>query len=342
MRSLRARLLVLWALSLAACVAAGALLVQLSSRSTTAQVQRGEAVVAQACDLIRDRYAFYVTGWRGPVPPLEDAALRADLGAAVSLALARQSGVEGGVWQSDAGSLAYAYPTYASPITSGEYANPGPPPGELDGIEAANEQAARDEAAVARITASNNQTVLLHACPLPGPIEGLTAWAMTRVQAATAADGLLGGLGLLFALMLGMSAWLAWMLRSWSRQVGAIEAGLAREADDAPPVLARTGERDLDRIVEALNQAGRRLVQSRQRSAELGTRVVAAERLAGFVDEKSAAALFPSQNAASAGSESGCPATAAENAGPSFAGSSWATRSSRRGFVRSTTRNASR
>lgn len=265
----------LWAFSLAACVAAGALLVQISSASTAAQVQRGEAVVARACDLIRERYAFYVTGWSGPVPPLDDAALRADLGAAVSLALARQAGVEGGIWQSDAGSLAYAYPTNPGA------AAPGLPAAESDGVQAANEQAARDEAAIARVSGSNGQTLLLHACPLPGPIEGLTAWAMTRVQAATAADGLRAGLGLLFALMLGMSAWLAWMLRAWSRQVGAVEAGLARQAD-APPMLARTGERDLDRIVDALNQAGQRLTQARRRSAELGARVVAAERLAAL------------------------------------------------------------
>ena len=267
----------LWALSLAACVAAGALLVQLSGQSATAQVQRGEAVVARACDLIRDRYAFYIIGWRGPVPPLDDPALRADLGAAVSLALARQGGVEGGIWQADAGSLAYAYPTYSGPT-----ANPALPPAELDGVQAANEQAARDEAAVARASSSNGQTLLLHACPLSGPIEGLTAWAMTRVPAATAADGLRVGLGLLFALMVAMSAWLAWMLRAWSRQVGAVEAGLAGQAADAPAVLARTGERDLDRIVDALNQGGERLLQARRRSAELDARVVAAERLAAL------------------------------------------------------------
>lgn len=97
MRSLRVRLLALWAFLLAACVAAGALLVQISGQPTAAQVQRGEAIVARACDLICERYAFYVTDWRGPVPPLDDAGLRADFRAAVSLALARQDGVEGGI-----------------------------------------------------------------------------------------------------------------------------------------------------------------------------------------------------------------------------------------------------
>lgn len=277
MRSLRARLLVLWAFSLAACVAAGALLVQISGQSTAAQVQRGEAVVARACDLIRERYAFYTTDWSGSAPPLDDAGLRADLGAAVSLALARQAGVEGGVWQTEAGSLAYAFPTYPGTGPKTDL-----PAAEAASVQAANEQAARDEAAIARMSGGGTQTLLLYACPLPGPIENLTAWTMTRVQRASAADGLRGGLLLLFALMLGMSAWLAWLLRAWSRRVGAMEAGLARHRDDLPPMLPRTGEPDLDRIADALNQAGQRLIEARRRSAELGVRVVAAERLAAL------------------------------------------------------------
>jgi len=277
LRSLRARLLVLWVFSLAACVAAGALLVQISGQSTAAQIQRGEAVVARACDLIRERYAFYATDWRGPVPALDDPGLRADLEAAVSLALARQPGVEGGIWQTEAGSLAYAFPTYVGTGLKTDL-----PAAEIANIRAANEQAVREEAAVARMSGTGTQNLLLHACPLPGPIDGLTAWTMARVPVAGAADGLRAGLLLLFALMLGMSAWLAWLLRAWSRWVGAVEAGLAQHADDAPPMLPRTGERDLDRIVDALNQAGSRLIEAQRRSAELSARVVTAERLAAL------------------------------------------------------------
>lgn len=277
MRSLRSRLLVLWALSLAACAAAGVLLVRISGESTAAQVQRGEAVVARACDLIRGRYEFYAVGWAGPVPPLDDARLRGELAAVVGVALARQAGVEGGVWQTDAGSLAYAYPTYPGSVPKTDV-----PAAELDRIDAANDRAERDDAAVAQSWEAGTQTLLLHACPLAGPIPGLTAWTMTRVQAATAADGLRAGLGLLLTLMLGMSAWLAWVSRSWSRRVGGLEAALAGHAADAPPVLPRTGERDLDRIVDALNRAGVRLAEARRRSDGLAARVASAERLAAL------------------------------------------------------------
>ena len=73
------------------------------------QVERAEAVVAHACDLIRDRYGFYTTGWSGPAPGALDKKIRMDLAGVVGLALARQDGVEGGIWQSEAGPLAYAY-----------------------------------------------------------------------------------------------------------------------------------------------------------------------------------------------------------------------------------------
>ena len=193
----------------------------------------------------------------------------------MSLALARQDGVEGGIWQVEAGSLAYAFPTY-----SGTGPKTDLPAAEAASIRTTNEQAVRDEVAVAR-TSGGSAHLLLDAYPLPGPIEGLTAWTMTRVATASAADGVRAGL-LLLALMLGMSALLAWLLRDWSRRVGAMEAGLAQHRDDLPPTLPRTGERDLDRIFDALNQAGQRLTEARRRSAELGVRVVTAERLAAL------------------------------------------------------------
>ena len=43
---------------------------------------------------------------------MTDQGLQRDLTAAVTLAIARQDGVEGGIWQVEAGPLAYAFPTY--------------------------------------------------------------------------------------------------------------------------------------------------------------------------------------------------------------------------------------
>jgi signal transduction histidine kinase len=278
LRSLRSRLVLLWLLSLAACVGVGVLLVQLYQQSTTAQVGRAQAIAARACDLIGDRYAFYATGWHGPSPSLNEEGLRRDLTAAVSVALARQDGVEGGIWQVGAGPLAYAFPTY-----QGSGPKTDLPEAERDRIRAVNERTAREEQPVDNEEASRSQTLLLHGCFLAGPIPGLTAWTMMRVQAAPGYDRLRLGLGLLLTLALGMSAWLTRVLFVWTRHVRAIEAALGRQDHlEGMPTVERTGERELDRIIDALNDAGQRLAAAHRQSEALAAQVAASERLAAI------------------------------------------------------------
>jgi hypothetical protein len=153
-------------------------MVQLYQQSSSAQVGRAQAVVARACDLIRDRYAFYAVGWHGPTPPLSDQGLQRDLTAAVTLALARQDGVEGGIWHAEAGPLAYAFPTY-----QGTGPKTDLPVAERNQIQAVNEQAAREEQPVERQSTSQSQTILLSGCPLGGPISGLSALQKTATKA---------------------------------------------------------------------------------------------------------------------------------------------------------------
>ncbi|MBV9117438.1 MAG: HAMP domain-containing histidine kinase, partial [Acetobacteraceae bacterium] len=276
MRSLRSRLAVLWVLALATCVAVGALLVRFYSQSAAAQVQRAEAVLARSCDMIRDRYDFYVTGWSGPPGGTALAAEREGLRAVVVVALAHQAGVEGGVWQSGAGPLAYAFPTYPGSAPKTDL-----PEAERQRIRAVNEQAGREGQPVLTRFPAFSQTLLLYACPLEGPLPGLTGWTMTRVVATPGYETLRAGLGGLLAVMLGMAAWLAWILASWSRHVGRLETALRQHAEGLPE-LRRTGERELDRIIAALNEAGRRLAEARRRSDEMAARVAASERLAAL------------------------------------------------------------
>jgi signal transduction histidine kinase len=116
-----------------------------------------------------------------------------------------------------------------------------------------------------------------HACPLQGPLRGVAAWTMTRVFTGQgpAYDQLLVGLAILAATVLGSAAWLGRILYSLSRKLIGLEAALAGhelQSGDLPQ-LPITGERELDRLVNALNAAGRRLANERRRAG-------AAERLA--------------------------------------------------------------
>ena len=276
MRSLRSRLWVLWALALAASLGVGLLLIQLYRTSTTAQVERSEAVIASACDSIRERYGFYMAGSGNPADPA-DPLLRSGLGQVVIAGLIRKPGVEGGIWSATAGSLAYAFPTYEGTGPKSDL-----PAAELPTIRSANQQGERSEQSVLKRLTSGTQTLLVAACPLSGSIEGLTAWTMTRIRQAEGYDRLRAGLGLLLALVLGIAGWVTWLTAVWGRHVGRIEAALAAHGIEDLPPLPHTGERELDRIVAALNDAGGRLSRSRSRSAELAIRVAAAERLAAL------------------------------------------------------------
>ncbi|MGH6971039.1 MAG: hypothetical protein ACREEQ_05450, partial [Caulobacteraceae bacterium] len=109
---MRGRLIVLLILLVGAAIAAGALMVGLFRQSATAQAGQAEAEIGRACDAIASAYRFYSSGWQGPARGPNDEAVRRDLTTVVQTALRDRTGIEGGIWQDDTGSLAYAFPTY--------------------------------------------------------------------------------------------------------------------------------------------------------------------------------------------------------------------------------------
>ena len=267
----------MWLAVAAACGVAAYLMVQMFQISVSAQIDRADAILSRSCANITERYRFYSSGWKG-TQNLQSSMLKRDIGAAVTLALRDQSGVEGGIWHSEAGPLAYAFPTY-----EGGGLKTDIPAAEYERIRGINQNAARfDETKEARFT-GRSQTLLLYACPLPGPIAGLTAWTMTRVftGAFEGYGNLRTGLFILFACVATAAFLVTRILSVWSWHVGAIERTLEGGSADLPP-LPLTGERELDRIVMALNQAGERLSEARRKSDRLNEQVAAAERLASI------------------------------------------------------------
>ena len=92
----------------------------------------------------------------------------------------------------------------------------------------------------------------------------------------------MAGLAVLSASVVGASVLAALLVLTWKRHLGRIETAFATAAGDDLPRLPPTGERELDRIVLAMNEAGRRLAQSRDHTATLSRQVAEAERLAAI------------------------------------------------------------
>src|SRR5260221_604272 len=176
LRSLRGRLIVLLLLLVVAAIAAGVLMIGLFRQSATAQAGQAEAEIGRACDAIAGAYRFYSAGWQGSAPGPDDEKLRRDLTTVVQTALRDRAGIEGGIWQSDAASLAYAFPTY-----QGSGPKTDLPQAELPHIQAANRAALAEDRQVSSRYDASSQILLVTACPLPGPIPSLTGWTMTRV-----------------------------------------------------------------------------------------------------------------------------------------------------------------
>ena len=110
-RSIIGWFVVCWSAFLLASVVVGVLLLSLYRQTTTEQVRRATAAVAHGCDAIASRYQFFVAASPGPARDLRAPELVRSLTEAVQIALRDLSGVEGGIWQTEQGSLAYAVPT---------------------------------------------------------------------------------------------------------------------------------------------------------------------------------------------------------------------------------------
>ena len=126
--------------------------------------------------------------------------------------------------------------------------------------------------------------LVLHACRFARTDprdDGVDHDACLHRSGASVYTQWLVGLAVLAFTVLGSAAWLAHILIQWSRKIARLETALA--AQETPqgdlPTLARTGERELDRLVEALNATGARLNDERQR-ASAPQRLAAVGRLA--------------------------------------------------------------
>ncbi|MDR3097805.1 MAG: HAMP domain-containing histidine kinase [Paraburkholderia sp.] len=286
LRSLRGRLILLLVLLVGAALSTGILMVGLFHQSAAAQLGQAAAENSRACDAIAASYRAFSAAHPEKLAtldaPLDTKAgdvLRERLSDLLAVSLRTRPGVQGGVWSRDAGSLAYAYPTYVGAVQRTD-----PPAGELPRIRTLNEAALAGDRTTSMRISGQSQTLLLSACPLPGPIPHLTAWTMswTLTFAGRSYHQLMAGLGVLLVTVLAAAALLTHLTVTWSRHVSQIESALNAYDVAELPVLPATRERELDRIVLALNEAALRLSAARERADTLARQMASAERMAAI------------------------------------------------------------
>jgi hypothetical protein len=117
----------------------------------------------------------------------------------------------------------------------------------LNTIREVNAEALRSGRSAGLRQPARSQVLLVQAYPLRGPLQGTTAWTMTRAFTAEgpAYTQLLTGLLVLALTIFGSAIWLARVLFSWSRKIGVLEKALGNSEKrpvDLPrlPVLTRS------------------------------------------------------------------------------------------------------
>ena len=293
MRSLRARLSLVVLLALIVSVLLGLLSLRAAREEATLRTERVEASLDLGCDRIRSLAGFVASGSpAGTVIP-DDASFRRDMRAVLAIELRGLAGVSGGVWrQTDPGGGGETVARWAgSARLAGSWrpASTKPASTKPASTDAAPVETvallARSAIGSASAVALRAGTVplLLVACPLGAAFGEAAAWLAADPVLRPEAGVLALPLGLLGGLVLAIVVLLGWTLAAWNRGISRIERALDRDAPagapdrDAPagalPVLAASTERELDRVVIAINAASGRLAVARARAER-------AERLA--------------------------------------------------------------
>ncbi|WP_287787347.1 PAS domain-containing sensor histidine kinase [Acidiphilium sp.] len=247
MRSLRARLALLWSISLIAAIIAGGLIIGLFHQSATASLARDRQVAARACDSIARAYGFYSAGL-GSAP--QDEVFRKGLIGVAAFGLRPFPDVAGGIVS---GGTALASIGVVTPHDAG--------------ISAATAAALDADHLVLRQRGGFGDRAVIAACPLGSPAEDLAGFTIVRLDLLRTPFSKLaaGGLAVLLLFLL-VSAWfLTRLVLGFSRRLTAVEAGLATDPEAKLPL---TGEPDFDRLIAALNGATARLARARARIAE--------------------------------------------------------------------------
>ncbi|HUP92628.1 MAG TPA: HAMP domain-containing sensor histidine kinase [Solimonas sp.] len=261
LRSLRTRLLGFWLLSAVTCVALAAVMLHLHGQIKAQQLAQARARIELACAHIAIDFQRAERDG-GNVAALLQSVLR------------NYDGVDGGVWRERAGFFAYAFPSHQG----GEAALAA---SDKPLIQALARKAIDSGRQATEVQPSGREAALIHACAAEANPPA-AAWTRTRIALAPASayDSVLLGLAILLAFVLVAALLLGRVIATWTGKLDKVESALADYPLESFPQLPLTGERELDRIVAALNGLSGRFEEARNRSQQL-TRVLAqSDRLA--------------------------------------------------------------
>jgi two-component system sensor histidine kinase HydH len=276
---LRRGLLFIWLSFAAVSITLGWLIFELGRQGADEQIRRVRQETATSCETLRASASRAgiraVPGNMSTSPQWVSTAQ-----AVIDLTLRDRPGIEGGLWSTHSGVVAYAFPTY-----DGSGIKQDPPSAELERIESTSRRAFEGRRSVTDLRPGLREAVVFSACPMEANT-GLVAWTLSRVPTITgdALDKLVLAMGLLLGFVLLSGSWLGWALTRWSRGVHHLAEVLdkSRTNIDSPALAELSGLAELDRVTVALNDYAQRLADAQRESTRLSAELAQAEKLAAL------------------------------------------------------------
>ncbi len=267
--SLRSALTSLWVLILIMSISIGAILIGVVRQGVSAHIEGAAARVARGCAAIEDRFGRYFAGAAQPSANLSHDVATRELTFLLDIVLAEFEGMEGGIWSPRDGFVAYAFPSYQGATPKRDVPE-AEQPRIIELVGKVSGQGAMDT----QRYETKREALILHACPLAGSARDV-AWTMTRVSVESYASNtnLRLGLAVLFLFAVLSGTWLWLLRRRWSNQVDQLEQAIAAYPLEQLPHIPETGERELDRIVAAVNHLSKRLAAAREETGQLSQRL---------------------------------------------------------------------
>jgi signal transduction histidine kinase len=281
--SFSSQLAVFWALVAVMCALLCALVLFMARENAGRRIDAARERSVAGCQAVASRYDLSIDNNR-------DADPHTDLMHAIlDVVLAQMSGVEGGFWR-NAGTARGVFDAYAFPTYEGSGIKRDVPDAETPLILRTLRAAAAKQTTSTDVVSGQQDAVIVAACPVPHR-PALLAWTLTRSQPSLGASGrsLLAALAVLLAGIVGIAIALGVRLRRWRAQLASVERSVAQHASAQPDGTAliaepigKTGEPELDRIVEAFNTHAARTAALRSQTADLNARLAQAERFSAL------------------------------------------------------------
>lgn len=237
---------------------------QLYGHGLQAQTVKTTEVVEKICQETQSQY-------HRSVPDKE---LKIDLASTIlELLLSLASGVEGGIWSEQGGFVAYAFPTY-----DGGHKKDTPQAEQAHIIQFAQEALSlKQKVSYQRI--GERDLLIFSACPLT---DHESIWVMTRldVRATYVAERYAMALGGFALVIFIIGIWHIFMLLRWSRLLDSMATSIAKSLPSGGQIIASSGYRDLDQIVNAFNTFNTQIKSALEHSMNLERKLQHAERSA--------------------------------------------------------------